>query len=391
MRLQLTRLLLLSGIVVAGIVVAVAGASPAHADGTLSMRGVYYKERSTRVIQPMLDAMFEVGAHGLVNGHLLVDAITSASPSSGAEASAFTEQRYEGGLGYAHELQGPDDSWIDVVRLGTETKFSREPDYRSLYAGVRAEAEVAQKNATLGLGGGVSLDKINNEGSQSPMGGPKLLCDNRLMMATETECSLNSYSLFTSASQLVNKNALVGVSYDLSKLNGFTSNAYRQVVTTSGFVPEKHPNDRFRQAVAISARYYWPRAKTAFVAQYRYYWDNWDIHAHTPEVRLIQDVGTSIDATFRYRYYKQDAAFFFAKPYPDQSVQMSQYLTDDPKMTAFDGHLLEAKLGMLGETFGLEGRWAGARIEGILEYIVQHNRFGNAVVAHASLTVPFEY
>ena len=383
MRLQLIRLAFVVGILAVG--------TSARADGTLSMRGVYYKERSTRVVQPMLDAMFEVGAHGLATGHLAVDAITSASASSGAEADPFTERRYEGGAGYAHELEGPDGSWVDSVHVGGETKISKEPDYRSIYAGLRAEAEVAQKNATLGIGGGVSLDEINNSGAQSPMGGPKLLCDNNLTMATETSCPLNTYSLFTSASQLVNKNAVIAVTYDLAKQSGFTSNAYRQVITTSGFVPEKHPNERFRQAVAISTRFYLPSARTALVAAYRYYWDDWDVHAHTPELRVIMDVGTTIDAAFGYRYYKQDAAFFYAKPYPDQSVQMSQYVTDDPKMTAFDGHLLEAKLGMLGETFGLTGRWAGARIEGILEYIVQHNRFGNAVVAHASLTVPFDY
>jgi hypothetical protein len=130
---------------------------------------------------------------------------------------------------------------------------------------------------------------------------------------------------------------------------------------------------------------------TAIIAAYRYYWDDWDIHAHTPELRIVEDINSDIDASFRYRYYKQDAAFFYQRPYPDQTVQMSQYLTDDPKMTAFDGHLFEAKLGMLGETFGLSGRWAGARFEGILEYIVQEKHFGNAVVAHAALTVPFEY
>jgi hypothetical protein len=256
---------------------------------------------------------------------------------------------------------------------------------------VRTEAELAQKNATVGLGGGVSLDEINNSGAQSPMGGPMLLCDNDKATSLATSCPLNTYSLFSSFSQLLSKNALAGVSYDISKLHGFTSNAYRQVITTGGFVPERHPNDRTRQAIAISGRLYWPRARTAFIAAYRYYWDDWDIHAHTPEIRIIQDVGSTVDASFRYRYYKQDAAFFYEKPYPDQSVQMSQYLTDDPKMTAFDGHLLEAKLGMLGETFGLSGIWADARFEGILEYIVQHNRFGNAVEAHVAPTYPFDY
>jgi hypothetical protein len=46
---------------------------------------------------------------------------------------------------------------------------------------------------------------------------------------------------------------------------------------------------------------------------------------------------------------------------------------------------------VLGEAFGLSGRWAAARLESILEYVVQHNRFGNAVVAHVALTLPFTY
>lgn len=365
-------------------------AGTAHADGTLSMRGVYYKERSTRVMQPMLDGMFEAGARGLVTGHLLVDAITSASASSGAVAAEpFTERRYEGGLGYAHELSGPEDSFLDVVRLAVEGKYSQEPDYRSIYVGARAEAEVAQKNATIGIGGGAAFDSINNEGLQSPMGGPLLLCDNDTMVASETECSLNTYAIYTSASQLLSKNIVVGLSYDIAWMKGFTSNAYRQAITATGFVAERHPNDRRRQAVAASARYFWPRTKTAFVGLYRYYFDDWDIHAHTPELRVIQEVGRTVEGAFRYRYYTQDAAFFWQPQYGDPASL--QYITDDPKMSPYDGHLMEAKLGILGETFGLEGRWAGARFEGILEYIVQHNRFGNAVVAHAALTLPFEY
>jgi len=366
--------------------------STAYADGELSMRGVYYKERSTRVIQPMLDGIFDAGPSGTVTGHLLVDAITSASASSGAAAAEpFTENRYEGGLGYTHEFAGPEESILDVFRLGADGKYSREPDYRSFYIGGRAEAELAQKNATVALGVGLSKDTINNEGAQTPMGGPKLLCDNTQAVADQTECPLDTISMFTSASHLLSKDALIGVSYDIAKIDGYTSNPYRTVITTGGPVAEKHPNERLRQAFAISGRYYITDSKTTLIAAYRYYWDSWDIHAHTPEVRAIQEVGSTIEAGVRYRYYKQDAAFFWAKRYPDPATTMIDYLTDDPKMSPFDGHLIEAKLALYGETFGFEGRWAGARFEGILEYIVQNNRFGNAVVAHAALTLPFEY
>lgn len=380
MQLRLAALLLL------------AGTAAASADGEMTLRGVYYKERSTRVIQPMLDAMFEVGVHGLATGHLLVDAITSASASSGAAmAEPFTERRFEAGGGYAHELAGPDGSFVDLLRIGGDAKASSEPDYTSYYAGVRAEAELAQKNATVGLGGGVSFDTLDASGSQGGgsglVGGLQLQCPGD-MLATSDQCDLRTYAMYASVSQLLSKNALVGVSYDLSRQTGFLANPYRQVIVSPVPVPERHPSERTRHAFAVSARYFVPSAQTAFIAAYRFYRDSWDIHAHTPEVRIIQEVGSSAEASIRYRYYTQDASFFYRERY---TSSMITYVTDDPKMSPFDGHLLEAKLAVLGEAFDLEGRWAGARLEGILEYIIQHNRFGNAVVAHAALTVPFEY
>jgi hypothetical protein len=371
-------------------VAALGAATTAHADGALSMRGVYYKERSTRVMQPMLDAMFEVGSRGLVTGHFLVDAITSASASSGAEtAKPFDEYRVEGGVGYAHELDGPDGTIIDVIRVGGEGKISSEPDYRSIYVGARVEAELAQKNAIVSLGVGGSFDKLNNEGLQSAMGGPELLCDNNDPMSLAKSCPLNTYALFTSFSHLLSRDAMIGISYDIAKNSGFTSNPYRTAITATGPVQEKHPNERLRQAFAISARYFVMPTKTALIGAYRYYRDDWKIHAHTPELRVIQEVTPRAEASFRYRYYWQDDAFFWRERYGD-AMDLT-YVTDDPKMEPYDGHLLEAKLGVVGEAFGLEGRWGGARLEGILEYIIQHNRFGNAVVAHVAITVPFDY
>ncbi|MDB4959962.1 MAG: hypothetical protein JWO36_7531 [Myxococcales bacterium] len=376
------------------LVALLAASTLAHADGTVSMRGVYYKERSTRVMQPMLDGMFEVGERGLVTAHLLVDAITSASAGSGAaNATPFTEKRYEGGIGYTRELDAPASlSFVDRFRLGGETKYSTESDYRSLYLGARGEADLAQKNAVLGLGGGVSIDRVDNSGAQGPMGGPLLTCDNS-SLATRTDCPLRTYSGFASLSQIVGKNALVAVTYDIVKSHGFQANPYRQVLTGDGFVAEKHPNDRLRHAIALSGRYFVNTTQTTLIAAYRYYRDDWHIHAHTPELRIIQQVGTVADASVRYRYYTQTAAFFWEKRYASSNPAMNAtpYFTDDPKMSAFTGHTLEAKLGVFGEAFDLSGKWRGARFEGVLEYILQHNRFGNAVVAHVSITVPFDY
>ncbi len=376
MRLQLA--------IAAVIAVTAAGAAGARADGTLSMRGVYYKERATRVIQPMLDGVFEAGERGLVTGHLLVDAITSASQSSGAlNTEPFDEKRYEAGIGYTHQLED--------LKLGADIKYSSEPDYQSLYLGARGEIELAQKNAVVGLGGGLGRDTISG-GPASGLAQLMLQCE---LNAPETpECDLRTYAIYASASQILSRTAVVGVSADFVAMRGYMSNPYRSAIvgtgTSVGTLRERHPTERNRTAVAASARYHVRATETTLVGSYRFYRDNWKLRAHTPELRAIQQVGPGIDATLRYRFHRQTKkAFFYEERYA--MVDDDDFVSDDVKLAKFTSHTIEAKLGVLGEVFELPDRWAGARFEAILQYVVQNNRFGNAVVAHAALTIPFTY
>ena len=375
MRLQLT----VSGAIAALGAVGALGAT-ARADGELVARTAYYKERATRVIQPMLDGMFDIAERGTVTAHFLVDAITSASTSSGAaNAKAFSEKRYEAGFGYTHQLAS--------LKVGGDAKYSTESDYDSFYLGLRGQLELAQKNAVLGAGAGVSLDSVSTTMAGGFAGGT-LQCDPHKATDTHDACSLDTYSGFASFSQILGRNAIAAVTYDVSSMRGYQSNPYRTVITAAKLVAERHPDRRLRQAVGISARYYVPATETTLVGAYRYYRDDWHVRAHTPELRIIQQVGQFADAAFRYRYYAQSAAYFYLDKYPDDT---SEYVSDDAKLSQFTGHTLEAKLGIYGEEFGLSGIWGGARFEGLLEYEVQNNRFGNAVIAHVALTVPFTY
>ncbi|MEJ7604508.1 MAG: DUF3570 domain-containing protein [Kofleriaceae bacterium] len=355
----------------------IASTTSAAADGTLEMRGAYYKERATRVMQPMLDGMFEVGTKGLLSAHLLIDSITSASSSAGAvDSEGFNEKRYEGGAAYGHDL--------GALRLGVEGKYSSEPDYRSLYAGVRGELDVAQKNTTLGLGGGISHDSI---GTSMAGGLGALTLECKAGEDPQSRCPLTTGSLYASINQIVSRRAIVGLSYDIAVQRGFTSNPYRLAIAANMLVRERHPTERLRHAVAISGRYQLP-TETTLIGVYRYYRDDWKIHGHTPELRVVQEVGDTIDASLRYRYHTQNKAYFYEDRYVEEDPD---YRSDDVKLSKLTTHTLEGKLGLRGETFGLAGRWAAARLEGILQYIIQQNRFGNAIAAQLALTVPFEY
>ena len=135
-------------------------AAPAAADGELTLRGVYYKERATRVEEPILDATSDVGDHGEITGNLAIDVITSASVAAGADAKAFTEKRYEAGGGYAHT--------IGRYRISGNGRYSTESDYVARYLGVGVSIDLAEKNTQLGFGAGQSRDDISNAGAQSP-------------------------------------------------------------------------------------------------------------------------------------------------------------------------------------------------------------------------------
>jgi hypothetical protein len=362
------------------LTVAVAIPAVAAADGSMSVRGVYYKERATRVVQPMLDGIFEVGTRGLVTSHFLVDAITSASASAGAaDAVAFTENRYEVGGGYTHQL--------DDLRIGGDLKYSTESDYLSLYAGVRGEIDLAEKNTTLGLGGGIGRDTIS-AGSGGGLAQPTIECKRGEM--EQANCNLTTLSLFASGTQILSRSAVVGVSVDLARLSGYQSNPYRSAIAGDELVSERHPTLRNRQAIAALFRYYVAKTETTVVGSYRYYRDNWKVHGHTPELRVIQQIEDLGDASFRYRYHTQDGSFFYRDRY-DTADGVMGFVSDDVKLSSTSTHTIEAKLGILGSAFDLDGKWGGARFEGVLQYVVQYNRFGNAIVAHFGLTVPLGY
>ena len=115
--------------------------------------------------------------------------------------------------------------------------------------------------------------------------------------------------------------------------------------------------------------------------------DDWGILAHTPEARVIQDVGDTVTFGLSYRYHRQRAADFWRATY----TAVDAYVSDDPKLARLTTHDLAAKLVVTGATLGLEGRWEALRGEAMIEYYVQSAAFGNAIIAHAALTIPFEY
>jgi hypothetical protein len=339
---------------------------PAAADGEIKFRGAYYKEKATRVQQPMLDATLDAGEHGQLDAHFLIDVITSASAAAGREGAEFTETRYENGAQYTHQLTD--------LRLGGGYRVSTEPDYDSVFANLRAQLELAQKNTIIGAGIAQGFDAFD-DGNRG--GG--------LREAREGDLRTTVGSL--SISQVLSPVVVAGLNYDASYLDGDQENFYRQVIADGTATDEQVPDTRLRHAVSGSVRGFVVPTRSTVILGYRYYRDDWGVRSHTPELRVVQQIAGNITARLRYRYYRQSAASFYKETYD----QVEELMTDDPKLDEFTGQTLGLRLASPLSRLGLGGKPGRVRAEALFEYIEQNNRFGDAVVAQIAFTVPVDY
>jgi hypothetical protein len=346
----------------AAVVLCMAWIGPARGDGEVQLRGAYYKEKATRVFQPMIDVDLEVSETVALQGHMLVDSISSAS------VVAFDEERFEVG--------GGGDVTVGDYRFGGFTRYSHEMDYKSLFGGARMAVELAQKNTTLSMLLGVGADTVSNEGARGIIGIPERGGDVRTWMGS------------ASVTQVLTPTTVAGCTYDLIRASGFLENPYR-VVPRAGEENgswEQVPESRTRHALFATLRHFLPRTRSAVIASYRFYADDWELVGHTPELRLVQELIPRADLHLRYRYHTQTGAYFFLPVYDDPDAPLA---TDDPKLTAFDSHTLGFAFDLGLDTLGAGGRLGTMRLDILFNYVIQNNRFGNAVVLQTGLAIPF--
>jgi hypothetical protein len=301
---------------------------------------------------------------------MLVDSITSASVAAGAAGTPFEEKRYEVGSSYLHT--------IEQLRFGGGGRLSSEPDYRSAFAHLRGELELAKRTTVFGLNVAGGRDNLSNEGSQSDIVDP---IEGKLWTA------LGSLSVKRILSPLL----VAQATYDLVYLEGFQENPYRSVSAGGMLEPERVPDTRLRHAALGALRAFVPPSRTTLAGSYRFYVDDWGVIGHTPELRIIQEIVPDLDAHLRYRLHHQSAADFYQTTYPSADPAVEPYLTDDVKLSRLTTHTVGLKLDVPARLLGLDGPLAEARAEALFEYITQTTYFGNAVAAQIAVTVPFRY
>lgn len=369
---------------------ALATASVARADettgtwtGALHLQGNYYWETSTRVVAPEVGIRLTSPEGTDVHVEYLVDAITSASIAAGVAADIrFTEVRNQVSLGIGREL----DLGEAQLRLDLSGRISHEPDYLATGITLSGVLSLAQRCTLIGL----SLTYIHDDVGAVIRGDqPRVGDDGRDLSDRGRVGQLEGVTVGLSLSQVLASWAIVSVGYDLVHNWGFLQNPYRGVMVEGVVRPEDHPDQRTRNSLYGRLALYSAPTGTAFHALYRMYFDEWNVAAITPELRVYQELGELITLRLRYRFYSQTRSFFYSTP--DMYSVENAFVTADPKMSRFESHLFgvhaRVMLGFLERTplDFLED----AEFWMSVDYWFQTSRFGDGIIAQGALSVPF--
>jgi len=203
------------------------------------------------------------------------------------------DTRHEVSLGASHVF--------DLLTLAGGYSFSRENDYLSHTIGGSLSRELNDKNSTLALGYGISLNTVGRSGD-----------DNFARDMTQQHASLTW-------TQLVNPRLVTQVVYELTYANGYQASPYRFVPVRMDakcapqfWVPETDPNTRTRHALVLGANHAVGEA-SSLQGDYRFYLDDWGISAHTFGARYFVHLTKNLELRLRERFYIQTGASFYQK------------------------------------------------------------------------------
>jgi Protein of unknown function (DUF3570) len=367
------------------------------------VRGNYYREASTRVLQPTVEVEVDVPDERLSLGTAYVlDAISSASIASGAAQvtggdAVFTEIR--------HEVMGYAASRLGDFSLGGFFRYSTETDYISRSLGLSAARELLQRSITLSLAYAYNFDRIyriqNNTGARAPWCGGAVDITRCYATGVGLGSNLRQVHYVSTGYAHAWLRTLLGLaSVEVARTLGPQDNPYRGAQIPTSDV-EIHPLARTQVALMGGARWTIPRAAGLVLEpRYRFTTDSWRVRSHAIDSRVHVRVLDHLRLRARYRYYRQSASFICADSPADDvdgtlffcTTAAGDFATADPKLGAFRSHTpgvqLVVELDGLAKHRGL-GWLAGGWIEATYNHVFQNNRFGNARLGALAFSLAF--
>jgi len=242
-----------------------------------------------------------------------IDQVSNASIDVVTTASPYRERRtsYDFGADYVYR-----DAMISL-----SMSHSKEPDYTANTFGVDVSQEVFGGMTTVSMGYTRGSDTVLKHDSPEFMD------------------RVTHWQYRFGLTQVLTPKWIASANFEAISDDGFLGSPYRAARAFGTLIPERNPRTRSSRALKFRVNGDLG-ARNAMHAEYRYFWDNWAIKAHTLEGGYSRYFGELWLADAYLRYYKQSKALF----YSDDAQVETLYLTRNRQLGTFDSVSLGAKL-----------------------------------------------
>lgn len=282
-----------------------------------------YEGGGVRIDGPSILMRKQVGPSTSFVTNYYVDMISSASIDVITTASPYTEERTQWSVGMDY-LRGN-----TTMSVGYTT--STESDFDARTYSLAVSQDMFGDLTTLTLSYALGDDTVGR--SDDPL--------------FERDADRQQYGV--GLTQILSRNLIATVNYQVVTDEGFLNNPYRSVRYADptvargfSFEPELYPNTRTSNALGVRMKYFLPY-RAALEAEYRYFTDTWDIEGHTAKLGYVHPMGP-FTFHFKYRYHDQTGAHFFSDLFP--RAQATNFRGRDKELSPLTSH-----------TIGISGSW----------------------------------
>ena len=251
-----------------------------------------------------------------LSAHYYVDAVSNASIDVVTTASPFKETRTAYDFGA--------ETVVRDTTLSMGVSRSTEPDYIAESASFDAAHEVFGGMTTVSMGFTHGRDLVGKKGVAG-----------WIDQATH-------WQYRAGLTQILTPYWLMSANFEAISDDGYLGSPYRSALVFGAAVPERNPRTRTGRAVklrSITDTGAW-LARSSLRAEYRYYWDTWDIKAHTFEVGGSQYIGQSFLVDASLRAYSQGKAVF----YSDNAQSETLYISRNRQLSTFNSTSLATRV-----------------------------------------------
>lgn len=248
-----------------------------------------------------------------VSASYYLDSVSNASIDVVTTASPYREKRNEVGFGADYIYR---DSQLSLA-----LSSSREPDYTANRIGFDISQETFGNMTTVSLGFTRGADQIGKHNSP------------------EFSETATHWQYRLGITQILTPRWIMSANMEALSDDGFLASPYRIARVFGAAVPERTPSTRSGRAVKF--RFIGDMGtRDAVHLDYRYYWDNWDIKAHTVELGYSRYLGEKILLDTSLRSYSQGATLF----YSDNASSESLYISRNRQLSSFNSAGLGATI-----------------------------------------------